>query len=218
MISRNSVPKPLLELALLALALMVSAPALADRQVVRVEDGITVEEEALPGRVLPILTGTATMAVSPDRIAAWVGAVHTYVDWQHQCEEAHVLPRPDGRILIYNRIGSPWPVSDRDVVLESERKDFDDGRIHIDFRSTEVDDPPVPRGVVRMPRLVGSYDLTPTPEGGTRVVYTVDSDPGGSLPAWLVRQASKELPFHTLGNLRKRVEAGPPPEASTPDS
>ena len=207
----------LLVSGLLFLAITLANPVRADRQVVRVEEGITVEEEMSPGRVLPILTGTTTMAATPERIAAWIGAIHTYVDWQHRCEEARVLPPTDGRRLAYNRIGSPWPVSDRDVVLESERTDFEDGRIHIEFRSTEAPDVPVPGGVVRMPRLVGSYDLTPTPEG-TRVVYTVDSDPGGSLPGWLVRQASKDLPFHTLRNLRERVEAGPPPPAEAPSA
>ncbi len=205
----------LLVSGLLFLAITNANPARADRQVVRVEDGITVEEEMLPGRVLPILTGTTTMAATPSRIADWVGAVHTYVDWQHNCEEARTIPRPGGSPLTYNRIGSPWPVSDRDVVLESSRMDFDDGRIRMEFRSARVADVPIPRGVVRMPRLVGSYDLRPTPEG-TRVVYTVDSDPGGSLPGWLVRQASKDLPFHTLKNLRERVEAGPPPPKEGP--
>jgi hypothetical protein len=97
------------------------------------------------------------------------------------------------------------------VVLRSIRTNRADGSIHIEFSSTEDADLAVPRGVVRMPRLIGSYDLTPV-EAGTHVVYTVDSDPGGSLPAWLVRQASKDLPYFTLRNLQERVESGPPPD------
>lgn len=193
------------------LLLCLAAPAFAERQVLRVEDGITVEEESSAGRTLPILFGTMTMKATPDQIAAWVGAVHTYVDWQHNCEEARVLPQPDGTTLTYNRIGSPWPVSDRDVVLRSERTNRPDGSIRMEFRSTEESGFAVPSGVVRMPRLIGSYDLTPV-DGQTRVVYTVDSDPGGSLPAWLVRQASKDLPYFTLKNLQARAEAGPPPK------
>jgi hypothetical protein len=185
-------------------------PAYAERRVVRVEDGITVEEEVEPGRALPILTGTTTMSASVERIAAWIGAVHTYTDWQHNCEEARVLPQPDGSRLTYNRIASPWPVSDRDVVLRSTRTNLADGSIHIEFRSTEDADLAVPRGVIRMPRLFGSYELTPV-EGGAHVVYTVDSDPGGSLPAWLVRRASKDLPYFTLKKLQERAESGPPP-------
>jgi hypothetical protein len=188
----------------------VASPALANRTLVLVEDGITVEEESAPGRTLPILFGTVTMKARPEEIAAWVSAVNTYVDWQHNCEEARVIRLPDGTRLSYNRIGSPWPVSDRDVVLRSTRKNFPDGRIRIEFHSTDEAKLAVPSGVVRMPRLVGSYDLTPE-ASGTKVVYTVDSDPGGSLPGWLVRQASKDLPYETLKKLEQKVASGPPP-------
>ena len=202
---------PLLFLFIGSISAMLATEAAADRSVVLVKDGITVEQDAAEGRTLPILIGTTTMKTDPERIAAWVTAVHTYVDWQHNCEEARVLEQPDGTRLTYNRIGSPWPVSDRDVVLRSTRKNLEDGVIRLDFRSTEVARVEVPRGVVRMRRLVGSYVLTPTNDGETRVVYTVDSDPGGSLPAWLVKQAGKDLPYHTLENLRTRAEVGPPP-------
>lgn len=193
-------------------ASVVAGPVAADRQVVRVESGITVEEEAAPGRTLPILTGTTTMTAPAAQIAAWIGATHTYVEWMHNCEEARVVTDSNGGVYGYNRIGSPWPVSDRDVVLRSKRSDLPNGRIRIEFKSTDDVDVPVPSGAVRMEHLMGSYDLEPV-EGGTRVIYTVDSDPGGSLPTWLVRQAAKDLPYFTLRNLRERAEAGPPPSA-----
>jgi hypothetical protein len=192
------------------LLLLPAAPAIAERSVAREENGITVEEERAPGRVLPILTGTTTMAAAPERVAAWIGATHTFVDWQHNCEEAYQVRREGNLLIVYNRIGSPWPVADRDVVLRSTRSELEGGAILIEFRSTTEEDVPIARGVVRMPRLVGSYDLRPV-EGGTRVVYTVDSDPGGNLPAWLVIQVGKNLPYNTLLNLRERAEAGPPP-------
>jgi hypothetical protein len=204
--------EPATLLSLTALLIALAAPAYAERKVVRVEDGITVEEETAPGRALPILFGTTTMKADAAQIAAWVVAVHTYVDWQHNCEEARVLTQPDGSTLTYNRIGSPWPVSDRDVVLRSTRANLDGGGIRLEFSSTEDASLAIPRGVVRMPRLHGSYDLTPVEGGETHVVYTVDSDPGGSLPDWLVRQAGKDLPYFTLKKLQERAEAGPPPE------
>lgn len=207
---------PMIDAYVVATALVATliaapaSPAFAERSVVREENGITVEEEGAADRALPILTGTTTMAVSPEEVAAWIGATHTYVDWMHNCEEARQIRREGNDTIGYNRIGSPWPVSDRDVVLRSTRTNLDDGSIRVEFRSISDADVPVVRGVVRMPRLVGSYDLLPV-EGGTRVIYTVDSDPGGRLPTWLVRQASKDLPYLTLKNLRERAEAGPPP-------
>ena len=192
--------------------LLPTGPAFADRVVVLVKDGITVEEEARPDSDLPVLTGTTQMTATPARIAAWINAPHTFTEWQHNCDEARFVTGPNGDQFTYNRIASPWPVSDRDVVMKSERTDRDDGGIRIVFRSTDDVKVPVPSGAVRMVRLVGSYTLKPV-DGGTQVVYTVDSDPGGSLPGWLVRQAAKDLPYFTLKNLRARAELGPPPEA-----
>jgi hypothetical protein len=198
---------------LIAFVTVFAAPhAFADREVVREESGIVVEEESTPGRTLPILTGTTTMSAPPEQIAAWIGATHTYVDWMYNCEEARVVTGKGGEVFGYNRIASPWPVSDRDVVLRSVRNDKPDGTIRIQFLSTNDVEVPVPRGAVRMAHLAGSYDLTPV-EGGTHVIYTVDSDPGGSLPTWLIRQAGKDLPYFTLRNLRERAEKGPPPAA-----
>ena len=198
-------------LILLASLALAASPAVAERSVVLVEDGITVESDSEEGRALPIMIGTTTMDADAEQVASWVTAVHTYVDWQHNCEEARVLMQPDGSRLTYNRIASPWPVSDRDVVLRSSREKLEGGGIRLEFRSTKDADLDTPRGVVRMPRLHGSYVLTPTAEGGTHVIYTVDSDPGGSLPAWLIKQAGKDLPYRTLKNLKERAEAGPAP-------
>jgi hypothetical protein len=97
-------------------------------------------------------------------------------------------------------------------VTTTKRSDLEDGRILIEFQSIDDDSVPRPRGSVRMKNLKGSYELTPV-EGGTAVVYTVDSDPGGNLPGWLVRDASKDLPLQTLKKLRSRAESGPPPPA-----
>jgi len=193
-----------------AALLLAAAPAAAERVVVSTEDGITVEQEDAPGRTLPVLTGTTTMAAPPEQVAAWIQATHTYTQWQHNCEEARQVTAADGSVYGYNRIGSPWPVSDRDVVLRSRRSDLPDGGIRLEFENTTTPEVPPVDGVVRMRRLVGSYALRP--EGtGTHVVYTLDSDPGGSRPGWLVRQASTDLPYYTLRNLRERAEAGPPP-------
>ncbi len=117
--------------------------AFAERMVVQVEDGITVEQESEMDRALPIMIGTTTMKTSPEQIAAWVTAVHTYVDWQHNCEEAHLLAQPDGLSPTYNRSASPWPVSDCDVVLRSTRESLEGGAIHFGARRTAISRPGV---------------------------------------------------------------------------
>ena len=60
---------------------------------------------------------------------------------------------------------------------------------------------------VRMPTLVGHYHLVEIDENRTMVEYQVNADPGGSIPDFLVKQTTKDLPLHTLKNMRKRVKS-----------
>jgi hypothetical protein len=197
-------------IASIFLVLTLGAAALADPRLVRDEDGITVHEEGGPGRTLPILTAVTFMAASPEQIHAWIRATPTHTEWMHDTEEARALSDRDGVQIVYNRIATPWPVSDRDVVLRSRRTQLEGGGIRVDFEKTEELDVEAV-DTVRMNRLEGYYEMRPV-DGGTRVEYRVDSDPGGRLPSWLVTRASKNLPFFTLRNLRERAEAGLPPE------
>ena len=37
------------------------------------------------------------------------------------------------------------------------------------------------------------------------MTYQIDSDPGGWLPKWVVKMASKKIPLNTLINLGKQI-------------
>jgi hypothetical protein len=191
---------------------MAATSVKGERNVILNKDGIIVEQEIVPGRILPIMTGKVTINADPTRIIRWLSAVHTYVDWQYNCKEARLITDQDGAPLTYNRISSPWPVSDRDVILQTSQTIMDNGNIRLEFNDIENFDLKIPRGVVRMAHLNGSYLLMPTADGTTNIVYTLDSDPGGKLPDWLVKKASKDLPYQTLKSLREKSESGEPPK------
>ena len=53
--------------------------------------------------------------------------------------------------------------------------------------------------------MKGFYELTRLSDGRTKVDYRVGSDPGGTLPDWLAKRATRELPVHTIVNLRRQV-------------
>ena len=57
-----------------------------------------------------------------------------------------------------------------------------------------------------MPRLNGHYIFSEASKGKTKIEYQIDADPGGLLPAWLAKMASRDIPLKTLVNLRNRVK------------
>lgn len=191
-------------------AVALALPALAQEWTeVRNENGVLVQKRADENRVLPVLLATTEIQGSPDAVLAWIRDVPTYTRWQHNCEEARYIERSDadGVGYAYNRVGAPWPVSDRDSVVKSQLTSADGGH-RVVFESTTERSVPEVSGVVRMPHIVGHWNLTPNGSGGTSVEYQVDSDPGGSLPGWLVAQVASDMPYFTLANLKKLVESG----------
>ena len=127
--------------------------------------------------------------------------------WMYRCMESALLDRSDERsAVLYHRTDAPWPVWDRDVVLSTSYAfNSDRTQVELNFHETTSPAKPEVEGVVRMPRLTGSYRLHEYEAGKTRVIYQVDADIGGSIPRWLSTLAARDLPVRTLVGLRERV-------------
>ena len=109
-------------------------------------------------------------------------------------------------MIDYNRTDAPWPVWDRDVVLDSRWTSSADGRmVTVEFVNADPSLVPLPEKTVRMPRLSGFYRLWKMEPEKTKVVYQVEADPGGRIPTWLAKRVARDLPWSTLSVLRKRV-------------
>ena len=196
---------------LLPLALVpagrADAPVSARWEQVDHDDGIRVWQHDVPGLDLPGFRGEATIdAPLASLEAAIVDVVH-HREWMFRCAESLELERyGDEGSVLYNRTASPWPIWDRDVVLEaSVTRSLDAATVLISFHNVKSSSYPTPERVVRMPRLVGFYRLHKLSDTRTEVTYQVEADPGGSLPRWLAARVARDLPHETLKRLRARV-------------
>ena len=187
---------------------LVPQSALPDWQHLATEEGIEVSQREAPDRALPVFRGTGVVEAGIYEILAVIADNARHVEWMHNCIEARVLRRESETVTYaYNRTDAPWPVKDRDVIVRSERKIIVPGQeARVTFKSVPGDDLMDPkRGTVRMRNLDGHYKLKVLAPNRTHVEYQVDADPGGRIPAMLVKRTSKDLPLQTLKNLRKQV-------------
>jgi hypothetical protein len=185
------------------------ARAESDWQPLVTQDGVSVEERSTPGRTLPELRGSAEIDAGIFEVLAVISDVPRQTEWVRDCAESRLVREEAEDVsLVYNRTRAPWPLSDRDVVLRTQAALLAPAQ-HATVSFANVDDPSTPPidGVVRMPRLVGEYDLTSISPTRTRVTYRLDIDPGGSLPGFAVTRTTREIPLHTLLGLRKQAEA-----------
>jgi hypothetical protein len=130
----------------------------------------------------------------------------------HRLAESQVLQRSKGELLVYQRLKLPV-VDDRDYTLRVTWIDTGDTR-SVRFLTANDKGPSIHKGVVRMPMLEGSWDLSPIRDGrATRAHYHFRIDFGGSVPHWMVRPgAAKDLPqlFEGLRHLVASRRAAQP--------
>lgn len=173
------------------------------------DEGIKVWSLAIPGQDLPGFRGITTVDAPLEEVMAYFLDISKHTEWMHHCDESRLLERlGKSRAILYNRIDAPWPVKDRDVVLDVDHR-YTPQRTAVTFRFRTTDEHPVPvpRRVVRIPRLEGFYRFWQESPTRTHVLYQVEVDIGGNVPDGLARRHARALPYETLKALREQVEA-----------
>jgi hypothetical protein len=150
------------------------------------KDGIIVEKRPVAGsrfvenRARGHVTVPAAMAL--ERI--WNGVAHEYPPTVTK----RILVRQSAdEMVIYDQIHTPI-VSDRDLTTRLHRvSDPQKGIFEIRFESANDVGPPPNPHYVRLTAVRGLWHIQPDGGSGSNISYQVYSEPGGSVPAFLVR-------------------------------
>ena len=106
----------------------------------------------------------------------------------------------------YNESDAPWPITNRDVVTHAKlTQDSTTYAIRIDTNGVP-DYIDKKKGIVRIPRLVSSWDFIPIRENVTFVKFRLFIDLGGKLPAWAINLAVDTGPFNTMYGMSKEIK------------
>ena len=170
------------------------------------EDGIHIWRLDIPGKDLPGFKGETVIPRSSAEIIDVLKQVEHHTTWMYRCSESSIIQRVnDEHLVIYNRVDVPWPVKDRDVILDTAFHAESDRMVVLTFKNHDPKLRPLPDRVVRMPKLEGFYRLWQMSPTRTKVVYQVEADVGGAVPKWIAARVAKEMPYETLAALRRRV-------------
>ena len=177
-------------------------------KVTKVENGITVKRLERVDNPLPLFLAYGVIKADLYDILAVFDDVAQHTVWVHGCVEAREL-RKDSLYdrMVYYRTALPWPFKDRDAVVRVRATlDRDAQTARIQYQPPRNFAYSKNADYVRMPQLQGHYELRQVADNETQVTYFVDVHPGGWIPDWLVKIASRELPYRTLLGLRKQTK------------
>jgi hypothetical protein len=169
------------------------------------ENGVKVYVRSVVNQPMKESRATAQFSSSPEAVLNLILDYAHYGGWVPRVISAREVERSsDTEIISYSLNDSPWPVSDRDLVLRNTIKRGADGSITLTMKaiSGKV---PTKSGVVRMTFYEGFYQITPKGNGQVEVVYQALLDPAGSIPAWMANMAVVDTPYDLLIGMRKKL-------------
>ncbi len=129
-----------------------------------------------------------------------------HVQWQYSTKSSYLLQRiSDSELYFYNEINAPWPVANRDLVVHLKISQDRVTRVMTMAALCTPGFSPCYPSIVRVPVLKAIWTVTPVDAGTLRIEYVMETDPGGSVPAWLINMFATKGPYESFKNLRQQV-------------
>jgi hypothetical protein len=153
-----------------------------------------------------------TVDVSVAVVEALLRDVAAQTEYVYLCTEAFIVDIPGlestkDTTYLYTRTGMPWPAYDRDVVVKAECMiNEETGALLFQVRSISADFKAQDERVVRIPKATMKCVATPKGENKTELLYHIQMDPGGDLPAFIVNELSEDLAVKTIEGIREMVK------------
>lgn len=171
--------------------------------------GITLFKGDRPEYELPLLKGKGRLNINLYDLMAVAEDVKLQPHWVYRMTHAKIIDRPNPfNLKVYVQFDFPWPTSNRDNTLQINVKRIwkPNHEVWIYFKEINHAKYPPQNDCVRVARSRGYTRLRWISPTQTEITYMIDADPGGSLPKWLVRWLSQNLPFKMITSLKGRVK------------
>jgi len=114
-----------------------------------------------------------------------------------------ILSQGPDELVIYDQIHTPV-VSDRDYTIVVRRRRVGT-RVSFECQTANERGPAPQKGYVRIPAIAAGWYVEPGARGGTRLGYFAYSEPGGSVPAFLVRGAQADRSMADVIRMVRRL-------------
>jgi hypothetical protein len=190
-----------------ATALCLAEAPVAEWTQIDSDRGITVSRKEQPGCGLPAFRGVGKVKGGVLQVLALMLDSDAVEEWAYGVDEAKLLKRIDqNHDLIYLYSDIPWPVRDRDMIVNREVEVLQPGEEFIIRLRCEPDAVPEVSGTVRVKTCRSSFHLRRVDAETTEVDYEMSLDPAGLLPKWAGNYVAKAVPFKTLVGIEERAE------------
>ena len=123
-------------------------------------------------------------------------------DWIYNNKKAYLLKKLSADdFFYYTETYLPWPLSNRDAVAHMKITRDTLNRFVDIVETGEPGYIPQKTGIVRVPRFAINWHVTVLPASKLKVIYVLEVEPGGSIPAWLANMFVDKGPYESFKKL-----------------
>jgi hypothetical protein len=154
--------------------------------------------------------GTSVLQATRQQIFTILKNVADYAKvFSEHLAESQVLSSSDSNALGYFRWPLPFPMSDRDAIVQYRFADRSDvGESLVEWESSEH--PNDPAKALRIKSVKGHTRLFDLADQRTKIEYTYYGDLGGDLANWIKERAWREEPVFYIKAIAARLNSNKP--------
>lgn len=191
-------------IATLIAALLAAEPAY---EKVSETDGITIEQRPVAGSKFVELKFTKATDKTPRSLCDAAFGDGKFDAAEPDLKSRAILQESADERVTYEQITPPI-VSNRDYVVRARRL-TEGTACRMTFEAANELGPKPPDGWVRVSKLKGHWLFEPLEGGKTRLTYVVFTDPGGSIPPFLVEGNRRKLGVNWVKMIESRGKTAP---------
>jgi START domain len=193
------------KLALAALFLPILAWAGPEWSSLLKKDNVDIYKRQLKTDTEPEIKATGNISTTQEKALAWVTDIAQYAKLIKGIKTVEVLKTGTNEFYAYLYIDFPWPAADRDYTVHYQWE-VKDNKTIIKWKDANYWRPDVPKGVVRIEKIRGSWVFENNTDGTIKATYTFLAEYGGSLPEWTKKDAHSAEPLELFKVIRKSLK------------
>ena len=166
-------------------------------------EGITVYTRGGESSGFKEIKATVTLDCSLQTLVGALTDYGNYKNWIYSTTDSYTITKvSDLENTVYQYIDAPWPLSDRDVCMRIKlAQDPKTLHVTVDSKSENSLKDNVD-GVVRVPYNNAHWDIVPIAKNKLSCTYTLKTNPGGSIPAWIANMFITDGPYESILKLK----------------
>jgi hypothetical protein len=175
------------------------------------KDGIKVYTRDEINSPLKCFRGEITFKAEITKVNLLVGNADNLDWWDQNISDVRIIEFQKDKLIRYYLIYHvPWPLSNRDLVLESKITTNPVTMARTVFSKPLTNLVPETKGLVRIKKYWQKWTVLPMENGFVHVIIEGFVDPNGNVPAWLYNMTVTETPYNVLRTLRERALSDKP--------